>query len=120
MNPKLVIHLARALITPFRRRSLVRRSAPLWLGLIVTAGSMVPPPPEPGLLPQVAEIPVTFAGYPCSSHSGEWTTFTGFLSNSSGTQLTETTGNAWGRISNVDRTWQPPAAPSRQASSTRA
>jgi RHS repeat-associated protein len=95
------------LTAPGRRRSLLRRSAPIWFGLIVTAGSMVPPPPEPGLLPQIAKIPVTFAGYPCSSHSGEWTTFTGHLSNSSGTLLSESTsGDVYGRISNVDREWQ--------------
>ena len=102
--------VVRVVTTPFRRRGVLRRSAPLWLGLIVTAGSMVPPAPERGPTPQlpVITIPEALAGYPCSSHTGEWTTFTGHLSNSSGTQLSESTsGDVYGRISNVDRTWEP-------------
>jgi hypothetical protein len=99
--------LRRALTAPLHRRSLLRRSAPIWLGLIVTVGSTIPPATSKpiSLLPQ---IPVALAGYPCSSHAGEWTTFTGYLSNSTGTMLAESTsGNVYGRISNVDRIWQP-------------
>lgn len=105
----IAIRLAHVLATPLRRHSLLRRSAPLWLGLLVTAGSLVPRAPSGGLLPELLpEPPVTFAGYPCSSHAGEWPTFTGHISNSSGTMLAESTsGNVYGRISNVDRIWQP-------------
>ena len=103
-----VARFARALATPVRRRSLLRRSAPLWLGLLVTTGSLVPRAPSGGLLPELLpEPPVTFAGYPCSSHTGEWPTFTGHISNSSGTMLSESTsGDVYGRIANVDRTWE--------------
>ena len=96
--------LTRAL---FGRPSFLRRSAPIWLGLLVTVGSAIPPA-DHGSLPLLPRIPVTFAGYPCSSHSAEWPTFTGHLSNSSGTMLSESTsGDVYGRISNVDRIWQP-------------
>jgi RHS repeat-associated protein len=89
------------------RRRLLRRTAPIWIGLLVTVRSAIPPAPTGVPLPIRPVIPVALAGYPCSSHSGEWTTFTGHLSNSSGTQLSESTsGDVYGRISNVDRTWQ--------------
>ncbi|MBI2781170.1 MAG: RHS repeat protein [Chloroflexi bacterium] len=104
------ISFIRATASAFRRRSFIRRTAPVWLGLIVTASSMIPPAPNSGplLLPPVVSIPTALAGYPCSSHSGEWPLFTGYLSNSSAVQLTRTTsGDVYGRISNVDRIWQP-------------
>lgn len=101
-----VASFLRLIPSPFGRRSLIRRSAPVWLGFILVVGSMIPGP-RPGPIQLLPKVPVTYAGYPCSSHSGEWPTFTGHLSNSSGTMLTETTGNVYGRISNVDRIWQP-------------
>jgi YD repeat-containing protein len=59
-------------------------------------------------LPVVPRIPVALAGYPCSSHSGEFPMFTGKLSNSSGTMLDESTsGDVYGRVTNVDQRWQP-------------
>jgi RHS repeat-associated protein len=95
-----------ALSTLFRRRSPLRRTAPIWLGFLVAVGSAIPPA-TPGSQSLLPSIPVARAGYPCSSHSGEWTTFTGYVSNSSATQLSEsTTGDVYGRISNVDREWQ--------------
>jgi RHS repeat-associated protein len=97
-------HLATGLVGG---RSLARRSVPILVALLVTAGSMIPGA-RPAAIPLVPKIPVTFAGYPCSSHAGEWPTFTGWLSNSSGTMLSESTsGDVYGRIDNVDRTWEP-------------
>jgi RHS repeat-associated protein len=93
-----------------RRRGLLRRAAPIWLGLVVTVGSAIPPATGDVVpwLPTLPEIPIANAGYPCSSHSGEFPMFTGKLSNSSGTMLTEsTTGVVYGRISNIDERWQP-------------
>src|SRR5690242_17194197 len=99
--------LASILTHPFRHRGFVRRSAPVWLGLIVTVGSMIPPA-TPRATPLLPAIPVADAGWPCSSHSGEWPTFTGFLSNSSAGMLSRTTtGDVYGRAGNVDTRWQP-------------
>ena len=91
---------------PPARPAACPRSAPVLMALLVTAGSMIPGARPAS--PLVPKIPVTFAGYPCSSHAGEWPTFTGHLSNSSGTMLSESTsGDVYGRISNADRTWEP-------------
>jgi RHS repeat-associated protein len=93
-----------------RRRGRLRRSAPIWLGLVVTVGSAIPPATGEVIpwLPTFPEISIANAGYPCSSHSGEFPMFTGKLSDSSGTTLTEsTTGNVYGRVTNVDERWQP-------------
>lgn len=107
MSPTFATRLALALAVPFRRRAFLRRTAPVWLGLVVSIGAAIPPAVHRAL-PFVPAIPVTYAGYPCSSHSGEWPQFTGYLSNSSGTQLSETTtGDVYGKASNVDARWQP-------------
>ena len=98
------------LVHPVSGRGFLRRSAPVWLGLIVTVGSAIPPATGDVVpwLPTLPEISIADAGYPCSSHSGEWPTFTGFLSNSSAGQLSETTtGDVYGRAQNVDARWQP-------------
>ena len=100
--------LASLVMSLLDRRGFLRRTAPVWVGLVVVVGSAIPGPtgvPKP--IPFVPTVPTVFAGDPCSSHTGEWTTFTGHLSNSSGTMLSEsTTGSVYGRVSNVDRTWQ--------------
>jgi RHS repeat-associated protein len=95
--------------TTLSGRGRLRRAAPIWLGLIVTVGSAIPPASgDAPWLPILPEIPVVSAGYPCSSHSGEFPLFTGKLSDSSGATLNEsTTGNVYGRITNVDERWQP-------------
>lgn len=106
MNPR---RLASLLTSPIGRRGLLRRSAPVWLGLIVTVGSAIPPATgEAPLIPIAPEIPVALAGYPCSSHANEFPMFTGHLSNSSGTMLSESTsGDVYGRVTNVDKRWEP-------------
>ena len=89
------------------RVGLLRRAAPVWLGILVAIGSAIPPANgKPA--PLIPKIPTALAGYPCSSHSGEWPQFTGYLSNSSGTALTESaTGDVYAKASNVDARWQP-------------
>jgi RHS repeat-associated protein len=107
MNRNVIAAALRHLATPVRRGSLLRRAAPILFGVLVTAGSAIPPA-TPRAIPLIPTIPVALAGYPCSSHAGEWTNFSGYLSNSTGTMLAESTsGDVYGRISNVDRIWQP-------------
>lgn len=103
-----VSRLLLALPRPLGRRGFLRRTAPIWFGLVISVGSAIPPATGQAPLPIVPAIPVAFAGWPCSSHSGEWPTFTGHLANSSGTMLSEsTTGDVYGRITRVDTRWQP-------------
>ena len=99
--------IASLLAAPWHRRGFLRRAAPVWLGLVVAIGSAIPPA-TPTPIPFLPEIPVAFAGDPCSSHTGEFPMFTGWLSGAGAGMLSEsTTGDVYGRVDNVDARWQP-------------
>jgi RHS repeat-associated protein len=78
----------------------------LFSAVVSTVVTFIPPAAQ--VLAPLAPIIQTAeaVGTPCSNFSDSFPQLTGFLSNSSGTQLsTSTTGSVYGRISNVDQTW---------------
>jgi RHS repeat-associated protein len=98
------------------RRPRARAVATALLLALATALGGSLPPLEPVTAPVARTLPApvrdalrplpVVAGTPCSNYSADYPKFTGRLSNSSGTLLTETTtGTVYGRISNVDQSW---------------
>ena len=98
------------------RRPRARAVATALLLALATALGGSLPPLEPVTAPVARTLPApirdalrplpVFAGTPCSNYSADYPKFTGRLSNSSGTLLTETTtGTVYGRVSNVDQSW---------------
>ena len=97
-----------------RGRPVSRRLATLSLGLLIWVTGWLPPVDQAlrsitdalPSVPHYATIPAALAGTPCSNFSGDYPLFTGHLSNSSGTQLSETiSGDVYGRVTNVNDTW---------------
>jgi hypothetical protein len=91
-------------------RPAARRGLALAFAALLAVGAWVPPVNEvvaPLTDSAVPPIPTAdAAGTPCSNYSDSYPQFTGWLSNSSGTKLsTTTTGSVYGRIANVDQTW---------------
>ena len=91
-------------------RPIVRRGLSLAFATLLAISANIPPvnqvvAPLTGAL--VPAIPAAAAvGTPCSNYSDSYPLLTGWLSNSAGTKLTTTTtGSVYGRVSNVDQSW---------------
>src|SRR5258706_10866384 len=90
----------------FSRSPITRTALAGVFATVVAVVSMIPPASQ--LLSPIAPPiqPAQATGTPCSNFSDSYPMLTGFMSNGSGTLLTSlTTSGVYGRISNVDQTW---------------
>ena len=91
-------------------RTLTRRGLSLAIAALLAVGASLPPVNQV-LAPLTAEVvpPIPAAaavGTPCSNYADSYPLLTGWLSDSAGTKLTTTTtGSVYGRVSNVDQSW---------------